>query len=172
MSMKIRTTRRRGRAVRAALLLTGLAAAPAAPLRAQQVAPAPLEILLESREALGLTAEQVEGLRRLRARLSERNEPLVTRMLELRTRWQGEQRAAGRAAGGVELGRSASLQGIREAAQPINQQIQANNRAAMQEVNRLLTGEQRQRLRAIVQARRPPGRGASAARGGGAGLGR
>jgi hypothetical protein len=150
--------------VRTALPLLWLAFAWVAPAAAQQapVSPTPLAVLLESREALGLTADQVERLQVLRDSLAGRNEPLVTRMLELRTRWQRERRGTGRAGAVLRLEQNAALLGIREAAQPLNQQIQANNRAAMQEVNRLLTPEQRRRLRELVQERRPPpGVGAS-----------
>ena len=172
----------------AALIAAGCVAAPAAAqqpgrpgaaARVESETPAPLQVLIESREQLALTPEQIERIRTIRLALVERNEPLVGRMLELRATWQRErrvlqlQRPPGRA-GRAQLQRleSAALQRIRRTAGPLDQQIQANNKAAMQEVNALLTREQRQRLRALVEARRtPPGGGPAGASGGG-GVGR
>jgi hypothetical protein len=113
--------------------------------------PRPMELLLEHRESLGLTAEQLDRLAAIRRRLAAANDPLVNRMLELRREWQQQRRAARRGGNGEDAAR---LDRIRAAAQPIHTRIQRNNRTAMQAVNRLLTREQRTELRAIVEKRR------------------
>jgi hypothetical protein len=110
------------------------------------VAPRPLELLIDHRDELALTAVQLERLDRIRTRLTRANEPLVRRMLNLRRQWQQLRFVASPD--------RARLARIRTAAEPVHARLQANNRTAMQAVNRLLTGPQRQRLRAIVEARR------------------
>jgi Spy/CpxP family protein refolding chaperone len=110
------------------------------------VAPRPLELLMEHGDQLELTEPQIERLNRVRARLARANEPLVRRMLNLRRQWQ-QQRL-------LSAPDSARLARIRAAAEPVHARIQANNRTAMQAVNRVLTRQQRQRLRAIVEERR------------------
>jgi chromosome segregation ATPase len=136
--------------------------------RAQQVAPPPLDIVLENRQTLLLTARQIARLDSLRTDLKARNEPLIADVLELRAQFQREQRAANRAAGrqqGAALRTTpgqvqaqpqvARLEQIRVTTQSLVQQIQANNRAAMQQANQMLTAPQRRRLRDLVEARRP-----------------
>jgi hypothetical protein len=118
---------------------------------AEAMPPRPLELLLEHREALGLTAAQLDRLAAIRERLAAANEPLVNRMLELRREWQQQRRAERRERNEHNAARLAR---IRTAAQPLHTRIQRNNRTAMQAVNRLLTRDQRAKLRAIVEHRR------------------
>lgn len=108
----------------------------------------PLELLLEHREALELTPEQLGQLDLIRDRLRRQNDPLVGRMLRLRAQWQRERMAA---RGGGAAQESPQLRRLRAQAQPVHERIQQNNRAAMQAVSRILTPEQRQRLRRIVE---------------------
>jgi hypothetical protein len=160
------------------VLLVGVWGALPEPTRAQQVSPTPLELLMENRQALLLTEAQLTRLETIRASLTQRNEPLVARIVELRAQWQREQRAAraeGRQQGRRALRQAPPLLGgqvqptprmedIRTSAQAVLEQIQENNRAAMQEVQQVLTRPQRARLRELLQARRPlPGRGAAGA---------
>ena len=173
-----------------ALVLLGLMGALANGARAQQVAPPALEVLLESRAALALTTEQVTRIEAIRASLAQRNEPLIARMMEYRAQYQRETRAAARANGGRRQGQAIRqvppmlgsqaqpsgnprIEQIRQAAQALLEQIQANNKAVMQqEVNQLLTPPQRRRLRELVEQRKPaaqvrpgaPGARAGAAR--------
>jgi hypothetical protein len=111
----------------------------------------PLELLLEHRESLALTSDQLSRLATIRERLVRANEPLVNRMMTLRREWQ-QQRAAGRRAARAD--NAAQLERIRSAAEPVRARIQQNNRTAMQAVNRLLNREQRTRLRGLVDERR------------------
>ena len=126
----------------------------------------PLEVLLQQRDTLGLTSDQLGELGRIQDRLATTNEPLVNQMMELRTQWQQQRRAA-------RNGRPpnvARIEEIRSAAERLQQQIQANNRAAMKNVNGLLTPPQRKQLRGIVEKRRQQNtgkRGANGARSGG-----
>ena len=147
---------------------------------AQQASPAPLERLMENRQALLLTEVQVTRLEAIRASLRQRNEPMIASIVELRREFQREQRTLrgrGRQQGQAQqtppfqnrqVQPTARMEEIRVSTQGLLEQIQANNRAAMQEVNQLLTRPQRARLRELVQTRRPaPGRGASGSAGAG-----
>lgn len=118
--------------------------------------PRPLEVLLQQREALGLTSDQLVRLDRIEQDLATQNEPLVTRMMTLRTQWQQERRAAR----GGKPPNVTRIEQIRADAEELRGRIQSNNRAAMQTVNGMLTPPQRKQLRQIVQQRREqnPGR--------------
>ena len=124
----------------------------------------PLELLLEQRGPLELTSGQVSDLERIREQLASTNDPLVQRMMNLRSQWQQERRAArnGRAKAPerAQEPAPARLERIRVQAERIRERIQQNNRDAMQRVNRMLTPPQRKQLRTIVQERRQqnPGR--------------
>jgi Spy/CpxP family protein refolding chaperone len=154
-------------AVLAGLVLPAAAVAQEAGLPDEPEA-RPLEVLLQQREALGLTADQLGQLDRIQGRLTADNEPLVSRMMDLRTQWQQERRAA-RNGRPPDVSR---IEQIRSAAQEVRGQLQANNRAAMRRVNRLLTPAQRQRLRGIVENRRQQTPGRRAGGGSAAGRGR
>jgi DNA anti-recombination protein RmuC len=128
----------------------------------------PLQLLLEHRGSLALTSEQVGDLERIQEQLASTNDPLVQRMMNLRSQWQQERRAArnGRAKAQEKAQEKtqeqapARLERIRLQAERIRGRIQQNNRDAMQRVNRMLTPPQRRQLRTIVQERRQqnPGR--------------
>ena len=146
------------RAVLVALCLTGLSTAAFGQTEEPpEAAPtSPLELLLERRSALELTSAQVGDLEQIREQLASTNDPLVQRMMTLRSQWQQARRAArnGRAQAPERLER------IRVQAERLRDRIQQNNRDAMQRVNRMLTPPQRRQLRSIVQERRQqnPGR--------------
>ena len=148
-------------AVRVLLVAWCLGALPAAAFSQTEEPPAaapasPLDLLLERRGALELTSAQVGDLEQIRDRLASTNDPLVQRMMTLRSQWQQARRAArnGRAQAPERLER------IRLQAERIRERIQQNNRDAMQRVNRMLTPPQRRQLRSILQERRQqnPGR--------------
>ena len=136
-----------------------------------EIPASPLQLLLERRDALELTPEQVSDLERIREQLASTNDPLVQRMMNLRSQWQQERRAVrnGRAQAQaqdkVQDKAPARLQRIRVQAERVRARIQQNNREAMQRVNRMLTPPQRKQLRTIVQERRQqnPGRRARGA---------
>lgn len=146
------------RVVLVALCLTGLpTAAFSQAEEPPEAAPAsPLDLLIERRGALELTSAQVGDLQHIRERLASTNDPLVQRMMTLRSQWQQARRAA-------RNGREQAperLERIRVQAERLRDQIQRNNRDAMQRVNRMLTPPQRRQLRSMVQERRQqnPGR--------------
>lgn len=128
----------------------------------------PLEVLVESRDALALSGSQLDELSRIRERLSVTNEPLVTRLMALRDEWQQERRSARK---GGQRPDAARIARIRGDAAGTRTRIQQNNREAMRTVNRLLSPAQRKELRSLIAARRPlnPGRRAGGAFGAGAG---
>jgi Spy/CpxP family protein refolding chaperone len=154
----------RHRALNALLAcLTGLVLALPAPARAQDPAGAhgpgpmregPLEWLLAAHAELELTEEQTARLQEVRLRLHTRNEPLIRRLMVLRTEWQRERMLQRRSGAARE---SPRLQQIRTRSDGLYLQIQRHNRAAMGEVNRVLTPPQRQRVRELLEERR--GRG-------------
>lgn len=127
----------------------------------------PLEILLQQRNALGLTPEQLGRIEGIRSDLAATNEPFVQRMMTLRTQWQQARRAT-RQADTAEA--AARLERLRTAANQVRARIQQNNRTAMLSVNRVLTRDQRIRLRDVVNERRrqqaAPGAGREAGAGG------
>jgi hypothetical protein len=147
--------------VRALMVAVSLTALPTAAFSqpedaAAAVPTSPLELLLEQRGSLELTAAQVGDLQQIREQLASTNDPLVQRMMTLRSQWQLARRATrnGRAQAPERLER------IRLQAERVRERIQQNNRDAMQRVNRMLTPAQRRQLRSIVQERRQqnPGR--------------
>jgi hypothetical protein len=127
--------------------------------------PSPIEQLLEQRAALNLSSDQLSRLDEIKQQLASKNEPLVNQMMQLRRQWQQARRAArnGRA------GAPARVDRIRAEAQDARAKIQQNNRAAMQDVNRLLRPAQRKQLRGIIQDRRQDIRGRRAGGGSNAG---
>jgi len=143
-------------AMLAGVMLPGAASAQSGLAADDPLPGSPLELLLQQRDALNLTTDQLAGLGEIRDRLASENEPLVNQMMTLRTEWQQARRA-------VRNGRpkaAARVERIRLAAEQARTRIQQNNRMAMQRVNRLLRPAQRAQLRAIVQERRQqkPGR--------------
>jgi hypothetical protein len=167
--------RREGNEMRYAVLLIALIGVGMAPFAAsgQQKPRAPLDILLEYRGELALTAAQVARLDSIKAGLEAKNKPLIDRVLTLRAEAQREQRAVNRAAGrrGQALRQNpmqtpaqpnvARLEQLRSEIQSLVKQTNANNAAAMREqVRPMLTQRQRQRLNQLIQAeqqKRPAG---------------
>jgi DNA anti-recombination protein RmuC len=153
------------------LLLFGVSLLAPSTARAQDavgedaIPPSPIEQLLEKRAALNLSSDQLSRLDEVKQRLAAQNDPLVNQMMALRQQWQQARRAArnGRA------NAPARVERIRAEAQETRAKIQQNNKAAMQEVNRLLKPPQRKQLRGIIQERRDDTRGRRAGSGSNAG---
>lgn len=121
----------------------------------------PVAIVLDHQDELDLTADQVETLESLRARLEEENGP----------RWE-QLRSAFNDVDPAELTveeRQALRQRMQELA-PVRQEIQEANRAVMSEVHELLNDEQDTALRGIMR-RGPRGAAAPGMRGRGPGDG-
>ena len=115
----------------------------------------PVQMLLDHRDEMGLTARQVARLEVIQGRVEERNRPLVQRFLEMRRRWERQRPADWQT---LTPARRRQIQerfqsGIREESRALREQVQANHRAAMLEVRALLTIAQRQRLRTLLQSR-------------------
>lgn len=111
----------------------------------------PLELLLQQRESLALTPDQLTRLEGIRSQLAATNEPLITRMMTLRAQWQRARRATRK----TDSPQAAALvKRIRASADQIRARLQHNNQMAMQSVNRVLTRDQRAQLKAIVDERR------------------
>ena len=115
----------------------------------------PIQLLLEHREEMALTADQVARLQEIQARVEERNRPLVQRFLEIRRRWERE-RPANWAT--LPPARRRQLQerfqsGIRAESRDLGARVQANHRAAMLRVRGLLSSAQRVRLRSLLDDR-------------------
>jgi hypothetical protein len=127
------------------------AAAVAQPLSAVPLNQRPLEWLLEARDTLGLTAEQVARLEQVKTRLDARNGPLIEQLLTLRAAWQQERLALRRARATED---SELLVQLRNRSQQLLMEIQLGNRRAMTMVQGLLTPDQRRLLREMVRERR------------------
>ncbi|MQA91749.1 MAG: hypothetical protein GEU90_16265 [Gemmatimonas sp.] len=98
----------------------------------------PVARLLEQRDSLTLSEDQVEGLETIRARLDEQNEPLLAQLPD------------GPPSGGD---RRAAMQQIR----PVIEELMTNNRAAIDEAMALLTEDQQGQAREMLPRPRRPG---------------
>jgi len=113
----------------------------------------PIELLLVQRDSLALTAAQVKQLEQLDAELQQQNAPLVQSMLELRHQVQS---LIGMHPRDMTPAQRQQFAQQAERARPIMQQLQDNNRRAMERVSELLTPEQKRRLRLRLQEGRLP----------------
>lgn len=157
-----------------ALLLVALLAAPAAAAAQDGAAPpawsraderreaAPLAALLRHREELRLSREQVARLEAVGRALEERNRPLRQQLRRQREAFVEQRRAQVRRLSPEQ--RRDTLRRLREERargeglpgemKPVVERMRANTRLAMQEVQRVLTPEQKRRARALVRERR------------------
>ena len=104
----------------------------------------PIELLLAQRDSLGLSAGQVAQLQHLDAELQERNAPLVRTLLELRREVQP---LVGLHPRDMTPAQRQQFASRAARARPVMQQVQDNNRRAMEQVSELLTPEQKRRVR-------------------------
>jgi hypothetical protein len=112
----------------------------------------PVAVVLDHRDDLELTDEQVQTLETLRDHVQQENEP----------RWQQLQDAFGDAdPRSMSVEERQAFRERMQALQPVREEIRASNRAAMDEVHELLTTEQETELRQIMRRRSGgvPGRG-------------
>jgi hypothetical protein len=107
----------------------------------------PVEVVLEHRADLELTAEQVRTLEALRDRVEEENAPRVERLREAFGDTDPRELSAEE--------RDALRARMRELA-PVRDEVRATNRAAMDQVHELLTDEQRGELRQFMRRRMGP----------------
>ncbi len=111
----------------------------------------PIQIFLDNKAQLRLTAEQVTQLEAIGAELEARNKPLREKMLEAR----------GGAADGGRPSREERAE-MRQKLAPIMQEMQKNNAAARDQIMDLLNAEQKKVARDLLEARRQdrrPGQG-------------
>mgnify|MGYP000053028929 CR=1 FL=1 len=112
----------------------------------------PVAAILERRADLQLTNEQVAKLEAIRKKLDEQNAPLLAKLDEARGN------APGGGAPASDEQREAMRQRMAEL-RPVLQQVRENNRKAIEEASAVLTPEQRQKVRGILEppAPRRPG---------------
>lgn len=117
----------------------------------------PVAVLLERREALGLTGDQVARLEAIQARVERENAPRIQQLQAV---------LGDRSPRDLTDEERAQLRARMRELDPVRDQIRQTNRAAMQEAREILTAEQQAGLRDTM-ARRPGGgaRGARGARG-------
>ncbi len=109
----------------------------------------PVAVVLDHQAALELTAEQVQTLEGLKARLDEENGP----------RWEQLTAAFGDAdPAEMTVEERQAMRDRMQELDPVRQEIRASNRAAMAEVHELLDDSQETRLRGIMR-RGPRGAG-------------
>jgi Spy/CpxP family protein refolding chaperone len=102
----------------------------------------PAAVVLEHRDALELTAEQVRTLERVQARIETENGP----------RWEQIQAAFGDAdPAELTVAERQALRDRMRELQPVRDAIRETNRTAMDEVHALLTDEQETALRGIMR---------------------
>lgn len=117
-----------------------------------------VDFLLAHRDSLGLQPSQVARLEEVREGLTGRNRPYVERFVEIRRRWLRERPPGWRQLGGRER-RAARLRfqrEVREEVRELREAVERNNRAAVAEVRRVLTAEQREAARELLLARPGP----------------
>jgi hypothetical protein len=115
----------------------------------------PAEVVLEHREVLELTADQVREIEAIRDRVEAENEPRIQALMD--------------AFGDVvpnelTIEERYELRETMRELQPVREGIRATNRAAGKEIHGLLSDEQERRLMVIMHADRP-GRGDRGMRG-------
>lgn len=103
----------------------------------------PVDLLLERRADVGLSAAQVERLQAVREELAERNRPLLAELLRIRQEVRGKDASIGNA---TPEERALFRSRVAEA-RPLLQRVRQNNRWAMQRVGGILTPQQRVRVR-------------------------
>lgn len=151
---------------RRVLLLAALLAAPAPALVAQSTQPgqypaaqqrqgprSPIVRLLEQRDTLRLTAEQVSRLEAIDRDLQQQNQPILQQLQQFR----GED---GRPREEMSDADREAMRERFEQARPLMEKMRANNQAALEKVKAVLTPEQQQLARSLMpQERGEGGRG-------------
>lgn len=117
----------------------------------------PFELLRRHRAELQLTDEQVTRLEAIARRLEERNAPLRAQLRGARERMVAERRATlerlspeQRRDSVRRMRENVRLRGVPEALRAPMEQMRTNQRAAMEEAQQVLTEQQKERARALV----------------------
>src|SRR5690554_3181011 len=114
------------------LLLVGSAGVLSGQARSSE--PGPVGTLLDLRETLALSSQQISRLEQIDAEMDEQNRPLVRQLAEIRR----QIRALGPRSERTDEQR-ARFEAFVDEARPLMRQIEENNRAAMKRVGRVLT---------------------------------
>lgn len=109
----------------------------------------PVAVLLERREALGLTAEQVTKMEAIQARVERENAPRIEQLRAV----MGDRNPRD-----LTADERLQLRERRQALAPVRDEIRETNRTAMTEVRGMLTAEQQAMMRETMR-RRPAGMG-------------
>jgi len=110
----------------------------------------PVEVLLDIRRELDLSREQVDSLRAIQRRLESANRPFIQRLMAIQRQVRSEFVGVSSDSGGRN--RQPTAAQLAAAREPL-EKIQENNLAAMEEVNILLTPEQKRRAATLLQLR-------------------
>jgi hypothetical protein len=108
----------------------------------------PVEMLLDIRRQLQLSPEQITELKKIQARLEAANRPYVERLLEIQREVQSQFVTA--SADGRRHSNEPTEAQMELARVPLRQ-IQQNSVAAMEEVNGLLTPQQKERAATLLR---------------------
>lgn len=108
----------------------------------------PVAALIDLRSRIGLTDDQVSQLMAIDSSLRTRNEPLVTRLVEVRRAIRGLGRRNDRTPDERE-----QYDAFIEEARPLMKQIRENNNTAMRQIGGVLTDVQREQLGDILRER-------------------
>ncbi|HUH14041.1 MAG TPA: hypothetical protein VMK65_13080 [Longimicrobiales bacterium] len=144
-------------------LLLGLPATAAAQrgdgprMQARVLESNPIERLLETRERLALTEEQVTRLSAIAARVDQETEAEVAQLRELRAKMPA------RGQGQPTMEERQRFRSMMEAARPAMERVREKHGAALDEARELLTAEQQATMRELMreqrqrpERRRPP----------------
>ena len=143
----------------AAPLSAAMAQTPDAPALRMRGGPAGdgIGLLLEQREELALTADQVTRLESIQAELSRTNAPLLAQLGDVAGPRPGGRGGAGRTGPLNERPDSAQMESMRERRaelEPVMRELRENTQVAMQEALAVLTPEQREEVRSLIEPRR------------------
>lgn len=141
-----------------ALLAAAVVAAPAAAQREGGGGPGrgpmfnrnPVAVLVDSAQALGLSADQVTQLRTIAQELDTQNKTPLDSLQAYRPQGGGGM-------GGPPGEVTPEMRERFEHARPFMQQVRENNRQAMERAMELLTPEEREHAQAMMPRRRGPG---------------
>ncbi len=128
------------------LLLVGSAGVLSGQARSSE--PGPVGTLLDLRETLALSSQQISRLEQIDAEMDEQNRPLVRQLAEIRR----QIRALGPRSERTDEQR-ARFEAFVDEARPLMRQIEENNRAAMKRVGRVLTKAQKAQVKELIRDR-------------------
>lgn len=120
--------------------------APGNRARAQRAPRTPAALILQRKDELNLTPEQVAQIEKIGEELQEKNRPLQQKMRELRGNRPPNQLSDDERAE------------LRQKMAPINEEMRKNTQAAREQILEVLNAEQQQKAKEIWQAAQQRGR--------------